>query len=297
MKCKILIAEDQEGNRFYLQGILEDGGHDVTAAENGKVALHLFQKEAFDLVITDIQMPIMDGLSLLRAIKKDHPETPVIIISALSELENVITALRDGACDFITKPYEDSAVYNSLDRVFRLIDADVKDRLNARYLKKESRSFEFDGNPDEIDFMARFLCQSLPLLDLKAKIQPLQVSLIEALSNAVFHGNLELPSSLKKNADCTSFKIFQTLARDRLKQKPYSSRKVTIDYTLDKKKVSYVIRDEGPGFDTHKLPDPLDPKCFLNPSGRGLLMIRTFCDTVTWNEAGNEITLVKYRED
>jgi anti-sigma regulatory factor (Ser/Thr protein kinase) len=58
--------------------------------------------------------------------------------------------------------------------------------------------------------------------------------------------------------------------------------------------VHYTIADEGPGFDYRRLPDPLNPKSFFQPHGRGLLMIRTFCDEVSWNEKGNEVTLIKY---
>ena len=87
------------------------------------------------------------------------------------------------------------------------------------------------------------------------------------------------------------------MAAERQKQKPYCDRRV---YVLAKdvpEGSTYVIRDEGPGFDPRKLPDPLDPENFEKVSGRGLLLIRTFMDDVRHNSKGNEITLFKRAEN
>ena len=105
-----------------------------------------------------------------------------------------------------------------------------------------------------------------------------------------------MSSDSKKSDDRSTFSRYQIEAREKMNLAPYNLRKVIIDYDLDEKKVQYVIRDGGPGFDYKKLPDPKDPESFLKPSGRGVLMIQTFCDEVKWNETGNEITLVKYRD-
>jgi len=296
MPKKILIAEDMEDSRFYLQTILEVRGHHIAAVENGKKALHLFRETDFDLVISDINMPEMNGLQLLREIKNSHPQMPVIIISAYRDLENVIEALRSGACDYITKPYEEQQVIDSIDRVSRLNEADIVEKTFTRNLIQENRRFEFATNPDEINGIANYLCSNLLLLGLRAEIQPLQVSLIEALNNAVYHGNLELSSNIKNEDNIKTFDTFRGIALEKLKLPLYNTRKVTVDFSLDQKKIRYIIRDEGTGFDHRKLPDPRDPESFLKPSGRGLLMIRSFCDEVTWNTTGNEITLVKYRD-
>jgi len=297
MQYNILVPEDLEDSRFYLKTLLETKGHKVTEAVNGKEALQLFQQTSFDLVITDIGMPEMDGLTLLRRIKIARPETPVIVISAHHELESVVEALRSGACDYITKPYEEQDVYDSIDRVTRLRTSEITDTICASYLIHESRHFEFENNPDQINAMAGFLAHSAAGLIVNGETQSIQISLIEALSNAVFHGNLEISSDIKNSQDLKSLENFDRLVNDKLKTAPYNSRKVTIDYSLDEHKICYVISDEGPGFDYHHLPDPLAPESFEKPSGRGLLMMRTFCDEVSWNKTGNEITLIKYRVD
>ena len=295
MGCKILIAEDQDDSRYYLKTLLEREGYQVTEAQNGKVALQLFREASFDLVISDIAMPEMDGLTLLGTIKKSHPEIPLIIISAYSDLQNVVKALHLGACDFLAKPYEKQDILKSIERAARLQNMVEVYKICTAGLTKESRHFVFGNDLDQINSIAQFLCRDLAMLNMKSEIHPLQTSLVEGITNAILHGNLEISSKIKTHEDILSFDIFKKMARSKMLEAPYCDRKIFIEYSLDEEKMSYLIRDEGSGFNHKKLPDPLDPEGFLNPSGRGLLLIRTFCDEVSWNETGNEITFVKYR--
>lgn len=294
MKIKILVAEDLEDSRLYLETLLENKGFQVRGAKNGAEALHLYETEAFDLVVTDIRMPKMDRLALLRAINSRGIDTPVIIISAYEELDSLKEALRLGACDYIAKPYAERDIYQSIDRASRFIKSERADTVCNEYLVRESRHFVFENNLDQVSIMSRFLCQGLGVIGLKDELPSLQVTLIEALNNAILHGNLEMHSGLKKADDINSFGVFNQMARKRSTQPPYQERKVKVDRYLDREKICYTIRDEGAGFDLNTLPDPLDPESFLDASGRGVLMIRTFCDEVVWNEKGNEIKLVKY---
>lgn len=294
---KILIAEDQDDNRYFLKSALEQRSFQVVDAKNGKIALELFQKSDFDLVMTDIRMPEMDGLTLLRSIRQASPLTPVIIISAYGESENIIEALRNRACDYISKPYEQQEIFDSIDRVSRLFDSTAIKKEYAHSLTGETRQFEFSNDHAQTNSIARFLCCELDSYGLHAEKQSMQISLIEAIDNAILHGNLEISSSIKSSEDASSFKAFKELAEKRSRMNPYRSRRLTIDYLLDSEKICYTIKDGGAGFDYGALPDPLDPESFNRPSGRGLLMIRTFCDEVSWNDQGNEIKLVKYREN
>jgi anti-sigma regulatory factor (Ser/Thr protein kinase) len=116
-------------------------------------------------------------------------------------------------------------------------------------------------------------------------------ALTEALANAVEHGNLELDSTLRESPDGEYYR----LGESRSKLTPYRERRVRITMRVTPSEVTYVIRDEGPGFKYQNLPDPTDPENLTKLSGRGLLLIRTFMDEVRFNAEGNEITLVKRR--
>ena len=105
---------------------------------------------------------------------------------------------------------------------------------------------------------------------------------------------LEICSDDRIADNLDNMEVFFSKINEKLIQEPYKSRKVHVSYTLDEEKISYVIRDEGKGFNLDKLPDPLSTENFYKPSGRGILMIRSYCDKVIWNKEGNEITLIKY---
>jgi anti-sigma regulatory factor (Ser/Thr protein kinase) len=118
------------------------------------------------------------------------------------------------------------------------------------------------------------------------------VALHEALANAMFHGNLELDSAIRGDSSGDYYR----LAEQRRKQSPFAERRVHVTLRETAKSSCYVVRDEGGGFDVraHRL-DPTDPANLLRPSGRGLFLIQTFMDEVTFNDAGNEITMIHYR--
>ena len=118
------------------------------------------------------------------------------------------------------------------------------------------------------------------------------IALEEALLNAVYHGNLEVSSELRENGD----EAFHKLARARRSIEPFAGRRVRIAARLTTTSATFVISDEGPGFDVAKLPDPTDPEFLERPSGRGVLLMRTFMDEVRYNSTGNRVTLVKRRD-
>ena len=103
---RILIVDDEGGMRRLLGRILTREGYDTTTAANGVEALRLVANERFDLVVTDIKMPEMDGLQLLQEIREFEPSLPVIVITAYGTIENAVQALRAGAYDYIAKPFE-----------------------------------------------------------------------------------------------------------------------------------------------------------------------------------------------
>ena len=117
------------------------------------------------------------------------------------------------------------------------------------------------------------------------------IALEEAILNAMYHGNLEVSSELKRHGD----EPFLRLAETRRRQQPYCDRRVMVSARITRQEATFVIADQGPGFDVAQLPDPTDPANLDRPSGRGLLLMRMFMDDVRLNSVGNQITLVKHR--
>ena len=103
---KILIVDDEAGMQRLLARILDRQGYETLTVGSAKEALQLINSDSFDLVLTDIQMPGMNGLELLREIKAFDPSLPIIVVTAYGTVESAVEALRAGAYDYITKPFE-----------------------------------------------------------------------------------------------------------------------------------------------------------------------------------------------
>lgn len=114
---KILLVDDEEDIRFVLGMSLSDMGYEVRTAENGEEALEIFKEVQPPIVLTDIKMPGMDGIELLRKIKMHNPETEVIMITGHGDMDLAITSFKDEASDFITKPVDVDALDVAIQRV------------------------------------------------------------------------------------------------------------------------------------------------------------------------------------
>jgi signal transduction histidine kinase/FixJ family two-component response regulator len=129
MDEKLLLADDEEGIRTVLGIALADSGYAVLTAENGHEALKIFREAAPSIVLTDIKMPGLDGIELLRLIKAERPETEVIMITGHGDMELAIESLKLEATDFVTKPINDDALAIALKR--------ARERLGLRRQLRE----------------------------------------------------------------------------------------------------------------------------------------------------------------
>ncbi len=103
---RILVADDEESIRWVLSKALKKQGFKVDLAEDGKQALSLFRSHQYDLAVLDIKMPGLQGLELLQKLQEEYPETLVVIMTAESTMENAVAAMKHGAYDYLTKPFD-----------------------------------------------------------------------------------------------------------------------------------------------------------------------------------------------
>ncbi|MGD0022289.1 MAG: response regulator, partial [Smithellaceae bacterium] len=101
--ARILVVDDDQGMREFMEIMLAKEGYDVVCAEDPAKAINLCNKKDFDLVITDLRMPKIDGIEFLKAIKEKKPETIVILITAYASGETAVNAMKEGAYDYVEK--------------------------------------------------------------------------------------------------------------------------------------------------------------------------------------------------
>lgn len=289
----VLIVDDSPVDARLASALVTRSlGLKAEVAGNGRLALDWLKHKRPALVITDLQMPEMDGLELVAEMATRHPDVPVVLTTASGSEEIAFQALQAGASSYVPKKALAEQLAPTVGRVLALAQAG---RRKQQFLAGINRVELALGLANDealvpvfiqhvLDYMLR-----LGLCDARSRLRA-AVALEEAMLNGIYHGNLEVSSQLK---EVEGKDAFRELAERRKKEAPYSGRRLHIEVRMDRRQGTFVVRDEGPGFDVTKVPDPTDPENLLKPSGRGLLLIRLFMQDVTHNARGNEITMVR----
>jgi putative nucleotidyltransferase with HDIG domain len=130
---KILVVDDEEAIREVISTLLEAQGYRCTTCSDGRKGLDAFRRDKFDLVLSDIVMPEMDGLKLLAELGLDDPDVPVIMVTAMHDISIALEAIRAGAYDYVLKPFEKDQLYLCVRRA-----------LQHRRLVLENRTYQSD---------------------------------------------------------------------------------------------------------------------------------------------------------
>lgn len=291
---EVLLVEDNPADVRLIQEVFKEGtlGAKVALAGDGQEALEqLGRARALPhVILTDLQMPRMDGLELVRAVRKSYPTVPVVLMTAYGSDEVAVQALHEGAVHYVPKKTLHADLVGTLEGVLEAAQGARQRHNLLACLMTTASYFLLDNSLALIAPLIAHLQENLKRMKLCDETVQIQVAvaLREALVNAIFHGNLEASSSLREQDD----RDFYRLAERRCHLEPYRLRRVHVKAEESRAQAVYVVRDEGPGFDLTTVPDPTDPANLERASGRGLLLIRTFMDEVHHNEFGNEITMI-----
>lgn len=292
--ASILIAEDSVAQAAQMRGLLERANHTVVVATDGAQAIKVLGEKLPDIILTDLNMPEMDGLELVEHVRERHSEVPVVVMTADGSEDTAVAALRKGAASYLPKRAIAQSLVKTISEILELMEA-RRGRDEVREALVASEWSYVIGNDHQFGgrVVAR-LEEQLRTLKYSDATGTLRVTMAlrEAVANAIDHGNLELDSSLRDQDG----PAYSDLGKQRLRQEPWKSRRITITSRVTPDQVRYTVADQGRGFDPSSLPDPRDPENLLRAHGRGLMLIRSFMDEVTHNETGNVITMVKHRE-
>ena len=295
----VLVVDDSATDRRLAGGLIEKRqgqGQNflVLYASNGKEALNQVELHLPNIIVTDLQMPEMDGLQLMEAVHESFPLIPVVIITSKGSEEIAVKALKAGASSYVPKYLMASELVTTLNMVLAASrESRTQTRLLHHRMVRNDSEFVIDNDLALIPSLINYLQRTLKDMNVSNETERVcvGVALEEALLNAIYHGNLEISSKLREE----DYQRYYDLARERSLQAPYQNRRVYVTASVTQEQATYVIRDEGFGFDPSTIPDPTDASNLYRPYGRGLLLMQTFMDTVLFNETGNEATLIKMR--
>lgn len=265
-KPKILLVDDEWTLVELLSRYLAEKGYEVTSASNGGDAWDFFQRQPFDLVLSDLRMPGLDGLQLLNAIKQADPRIPVVLISGFGDVETVVKALKSGAENFLAKPLDLEELEKVLGQSLALAcvrpgGSQIKGAIE-QITKIETRSLSDNISDIVYQISLSAVAVGFSQYDLGNN---LKMALVEAMTNAMEHGNQWEASKI-----------------------------VRVSAKLSPHTLQVTIEDQGAGFDHQNLTDPTLQENLLSERGRGIFLLRAIMDEVRFNEQGNAVTLIKH---
>jgi len=148
MKPRILVVDDEESIREFLEIMLKKEGFEVTCAEDGLKAKEVLAKKSFDMVISDLQMPNMTGIELLKHVKDSYPDLVFMLITAFGTTESAVEAMKMGAYDYLTKPFKIDEVRLNIHNALRSKNLETENRTLKKELTKEYSFQNLVGNSD-----------------------------------------------------------------------------------------------------------------------------------------------------
>jgi CheY-like chemotaxis protein/anti-sigma regulatory factor (Ser/Thr protein kinase) len=273
---QILIVDDDPVAHELLTAMLRAEGRDIDHASDGQEALAQLLARPYDLVLTDIHMPGMDGLTLLQRIREVRPETAVVVMTAESTPEHVVDSIRQQAYSYLSKPLSSSTVRETVFRALsRLSDPGDIEVSSAR---PGWISLQLRCKMDVAERLTQFFSELGADLSTQER-DDVCTAFRELLMNAIEHGGHSDPE-----------------------------QKVSLTYVRTARSIIYYIRDPGEGFSFDKLQhaaisNPEDApfehaelraQLGIRPGGFGILLTRKFADEVLYSQKGNEVLLIKY---
>lgn len=148
MKPRILVVDDEESIREFLEIMLRKEGYEITCVEDGQKAIDILKKKTFDLIISDLQMPNVTGIELLKHCREAYPDVMFMMITAFGTAESAVEAMKMGAYDYITKPFKIDEVRINIANALRSKNLEVENRVLRKELQKEYSFQNLVGNSE-----------------------------------------------------------------------------------------------------------------------------------------------------
>jgi DNA-binding response OmpR family regulator len=289
----ILLGDEDEALRKHLLNFAQKSGWHCDVVVGGTSLLEASQKRSYDIVVTDLLLPGIDGVSLLEQIRASKPSPAVIILTATPSADQAIELLKRGALDYIRKPIDLRDLQTSISRLIYGVRQENWNRALYRFVEEERTNYVLSSKDLEHMTMPLLIVERLhecARIDITTKLK-LSLAFQEALANAHEHGNLELPSIWKDEFDEEGRDRFTSMKIKRLDQPEYGNRRIVVTTELVGDELTIAVTNEGKGF----LPDSKDKEIHeIRPSdchGRGMAIITGSVERVWYSDEGRVITM------
>lgn len=275
---RILIVDDDPDVHGLLRAALEAPDRRIESAYDGPAGLRLVDKTPYDLILTDLELPGLDGMTLLERIHEVRPGTRVVVMTVDSTPDNIVRAIRERAFSYFSKPFTVNAVTEMAERA--LSGTDAEDDIQVLSARPHWLGLRVRCKIETAGRIVQFIRELG--MDLPAAEQDrVTTAFREILLNAIEHGARSDPD-----------------------------KRVFITYVRTKRAAMYYVRDPGKGFSFDHLQhaavsNPEDSpvehagvreKLGMRPGGFGIMMTRQLVDDLIYNEHGNEVLLIKYMD-
>ena len=271
----LLIVDDDPEMHELIGVMLKDTSWSPESATNGEDALSRIQQKSYDVVLTDILMPDMDGLTLLGRIVELRPETKVLMMTAANRPDRIAGSIRGQAAGYLSKPFS-------------------KDQLQDALMEARSSHMEHDD---------------IEVLSDKPNWIAVKARCTLEIADRLIRFFRELPTDLEADQRDSAASAFRELLINAVEHggKLDPDQKVELHFVRTQRSIVYYVRDPGQGFSLDKLPhaaishpgDPIEhikirQELGIRPGGFGLLLLNNFADELIYNSKGNEVILIKH---
>ncbi|HEV2424717.1 MAG TPA: response regulator [Terriglobia bacterium] len=273
---RLMVAEDDRTTRYLLRGVLKSAGFSVATAADGRAALDRLRRQKFDLLLTDVWMPRMNGLELMAHVRRQPDPPKVVVMTSDDTPDTVLRAVREQAYQYVTKPVAPKAIVEL-----------VSDVLAAKPARMPIEVLS--GRPNWVELLV-----------------PCELEVADRITSFVSKLESDLPKELRHEIGQALRELLLNAIEWGGKLDP--NQKVRISYLRGRRMVLYRIADPGTGFRFKGLDHaaatnpPENPirhlevraKQGIRPGGFGILLVKSMADELLYNEAQNEVVFVKY---
>lgn len=293
---KILVVDDQKPITNLLREVLESQGYDVVTASSGGEALEQYRDHRPAFTLTDISMPGMSGLSLLRQIKDINPAAVVMLMTGAGSESFAVEALRGGAVNYFHKPIDLHELSTTLRRYTPMAQGYDYEQFADEFAITESLELALPNDLNLVNHGVQLIVNHCRTVFPLSEIFTLRFGLYEMIVNAIEHGNLNITYEEKSKA--IEEERLTELIRERASDPHRLNQRVQIKCQIARSGLRCTILDQGNGFDHSTYSAAPDPSVLFEDlgfslHGRGIILTRLQFDELQYNEKGNEVKLFK----